>query len=279
MRKEIKVGDRLQITSNDLFGVGKAIKIEEVNTDNQKGILVTFELDDLNYTTNPYFFGDDGVLNSQILERKGRSGMPVEYSNCVAKDFDWSFYAEDVTPQKKIVNDFVIDFNKYLMSGRGLYIYSAVTGSGKTKLACIVVNEILKRRDISVRFISVAEFIELVKQKDDGSKEEMEAIFNAGLLVLDDIGAQVETKDWISAALFRLIYSRWTGHLPTIYTSNVETTNLKIDPRVSERIYELSTPLPMPEINVRRKIADKHTEQFLSGLLNGNANENVWDTP
>ena len=205
--------------------------------------------------------------------------MPAEYSNCTARDFDWGFYAEDVAPQKKIVNDFVVNFDRYLMSGRGLYIHSAVTGSGKTKLACIVVNEILKRRDISVRFISVAEYIELVKQKDEGSKGEIEAIFNAGLLVLDDIGAQVETKDWISAALFRLIYSRWTGHLPTIYTSNVETTKLKIDPRVSERIYELSTPLPMPETNVRQKIADKHTEQFLSGLLNRNANENVWDTP
>ena len=163
------------------------------------------------------------------------------------------------------------------LSGRGLYIYSETKGSGKTKLSCIIVNEILKRKDMSVRFISVTEYIELVKQKDDDSRNEVKAIFDAGLLVFDDVGTQTENKEWISTALYRLIDSRYTNHLTTIYTSNVKILDLKTDSRIAERIYELSTVLPMPDVNIRRKIADKHTEEFLSELLNDGISENIWD--
>lgn len=241
--------------------------------------MVSFRFDDIGYETNPYFFENGEILSSRIDERKGRSGMPKEYVNCTAKDFNWNCYGEDTTPQKKIANDFIVNFSKYLLSGRGLYIYSNTKGSGKTKLACIIVNEILKRKDISVRFISVTEYIELVKRKDDDSRNEINAILNVGLLVLDDVGAQVENKEWISTALFRLIDSRYTAHLPTIYTSNVEILNLKTDSRISERIYELSTLLPMPEVNIRRKIADRHTEKFLSELLNDSDGEYIWNNP
>lgn len=279
MVQGIKLGDKLQITTVNSFGLARVVEIKEVNTDIQKGFLISFCFDDIGYHTNPYFFENGEVLSSRINERKGRSGEPKEYANCTAKDFDWNCYGEDTAPQKKIANDFIINFSKYLLSGRGLYIYSQTKGSGKTKLSCIILNEILKRKDISVRFISVTEYIELVKQKDDNSRNEINAILNTGLLVLDDVGAQVENKEWISTALFRLIDSRYTEHLPTIYTSNVETLNLKTDSRISERIYELSTPLPMPEVNIRRKIADRHTEKFLSNLLNDSDGEGIWDNP
>lgn len=279
MEQTIKVGDRRQITSNSLFGIATATKVDEIDTDNQKGILVSFRFDDTGYETNPYFFENGEILNSRIDERKGRSGMPKEHAKCTAKDFGWNCYGEDTAPQKKIANDFIVNFGKYLLSGRGLYIYSETKGSGKTKLACIITNEILKRRDISVRFISVTEYIELIKRKDDESRNEIDARLHAGLLVVDDIGVQTENKDWITTAMYRLIDVRYTEHLPTVYTSNVEITSLKTDSRILERIYEVSIRLPMPEVNIRRKIADRHTEKFLSELLNDSDGENIWDNP
>lgn len=241
--------------------------------------MVSFRFDDTGYETSPYFFEDGKILNSRIDERKSRSGESKEHANCTAKDFDWNCYGEDTTPQKKIANDFIVNFGKYLLTGRGLYIYSETKGSGKTKLSCIITNEILKRKDISVRFISVTEYIELIKQKDDDSQNEIKAIFDAGLLVFDDIGTQTENKDWISTALYRLIDSRYRNHLPTIYTSNVKILDLKTDSRIAERIYEVSTRLPMPEVNIRRKIADRHTEKFLSELLNDSDGEDIWNNP
>lgn len=134
-------------------------------------------------------------------------------------------------------------------------------------IACAVANEVLKAHDISVKFISVTDYIELVKAKDDASRGKVKAILEAGLLILDDVGAQVENKDWITTALFRLIDRRYTNHSPTIFTSNVRMEDLKTDSRISDRIYSVSVPVIMPEVNVRRQIADKHTREFIKYIM------------
>ena len=162
---------------------------------------------------------------------------------------------------------FVINFAMFQREGRGLYFYSDTKGSGKTMIACAVANEILKAHDISVKFISVTDYIELVKAKDDVSRGNVKAILEAGLLILDDVGAQVENKEWITAALFRLIDKRYTNHYPTIFTSNVRMEDLKTDSRISDRIYAVSIPVIMPEVNVRRQIADKHTKEFINTIM------------
>ena len=84
---------------------------------------------------------------------------------------------------------------------------------------------------------------------------------------MDDIGVQVENKDWIAAALFRLIDRRYTNHLPTIFTSNVQREELKMDSRISQRIYSMTVPVIMPEVNVRKLIADENTKVFLGRVM------------
>ena len=120
-----------------------------------------------------------------------------------------------------------------------------------------------------MKFISVPDYIELVKEKDDGSRQKRDALMDADLLILDDIGAQVENKDWITTAMFRLIDKRYTNHLPTIFTSNVHREDLKTktDGRIFFRIYERSFPVVMPEVSVRQQIADKHTRELLERIL------------
>ena len=194
--------------------------------------------------------------------------MPVEYVYCTGKSIDWGKYGtENITPQKNIVNAFVINFRAFQREGRGLYFYSSTKGSGKTMIACAVANEILKSNDISVKFIGVTDYVELVKERDENSREYLKSILEAGLLILDDVGAQVENKDWITTALFRLIDRRYVNHLPTIFTSNIRMEDLKTDPRISDRIYAVSVPVIMPEINVRRQTADSHTKEFLKSIL------------
>lgn len=134
-------------------------------------------------------------------------------------------------------------------------------------IACAVANEVLKTHDISVKFISVTDYIELVKAKDEASRGNIKAILEAGLLILDDVGAQVENKEWIRTALFRLIDRRYTNHYPTIFTSNVRMEDLKTDSRIADRIYAVSVPVVMPEVNVRRQIADKHTREFIKNIM------------
>lgn len=76
------------------------------------------------------------------------------------------------------------------------------------------------------------------------------------MLILDDIGAAVEDKEWIRNSIFRLVNRRHENLLPTIYTSNVPIDKLKCGERVTSRIYEDSFQLSMPEISIRMKKAD-----------------------
>ena len=43
--------------------------------------------------------------------------------------------------------------------------------------------------------------------------------------------------------------------------------DLKTDERIAERIYAVSVPVIMPEVNVRRKMADKHTKEFINTIM------------
>ena len=253
---------------SSLWGLATVTKVEEIQTETCCGILVYHRYQDIGYDTQAIFLEDGTILSSRIDERMSRSDMPREYAYCTGKNIDWGKYGnENITPQKNIVNAFVINFDMFRQEGRGLYFYSDTKGTGKTLIACAVANEILKTHDISVKFINVTDYIELVKAKDDSSRERLKSIIEAGLLILDDIGAQVENKEWITTALFRLIDRRYTDHLPIIFTSNVRMEDLKTDSRILDRIYAVSVPVIMPEVNVRRQIADKHTKDFLKSIL------------
>lgn len=250
------------------WGLATVTKVEEIKTETISGFLIYHRYEDIGYCTQAVFLEDGTILDSRLDERRSRSGMPLEYVYCTGKSIDWDKYgSENIVPQKNIVNAFVVNFRMFQREGRGLYFYSNTKGSGKTMIACAVANEILKTYDISVKFINVTDYIELVKAKDDNSRECVKAILEAGLLILDDVGAQVENKDWIATALFRLIDKRYTNRYPTIFTSNVRMEDLKTDSRISDRIYAMSVPVIMPEINVRRQIADRHTKEFLKDIL------------
>ena len=242
------------------------IEVHGIQTPTHHGVLVRYDID--GYITQDYFIDDGAMVDLRIDERRERSGMPLEYVYKTANSFDWGRYGEDMTMQKKIVNAFVVEFGSFRREGRGLYICSKTRGSGKTLLACCTANEILKKHDITVKFISVPDYIELIKEKDEGSREKVKTIMDAALLIVDDIGAQVENKEWITTALFRLIDRRYSNHYPTIFTSNVRMEDLKTDERISDRIYAVSAPVIMPEVSIRKQIADKYTREFLDRVMN-----------
>lgn len=262
----IHPGDRHPISTNSFTGKGIVIEIHGVQSAEQPGLLVTYDIDGYG-TANEFFIAAEGMNKYRIEERKCRSGMPFEYLDRTAKSFDWSLYGEDVRMQKKIANAFVSQFESFRREGRGLYIQSKTKGSGKTLLACCITNEILKHFDIFVKFISVTDYIELVKDKTEEGKERRDALLNADLLVLDDIGAQVENKEWITNSLFHLVNHRYTRRLVTIYTSNIPFDSMQTDDRISSRIYEKSTPLVMPEVSIRKIKADLKTKEFMSEIM------------
>lgn len=202
-----------------------------------------------------------------LQQRTDLAGLPAEFAYKYAKDFNWSLYGKDVEQPKKMANAFVLDFPEFKRQGRGLYIYSATKGSGKTMLACCLVNEVLKRHDVSVKYISSPEYLELCKGQSDEDHDKAKRIRECRLLVLDDIGTEPQSSEWQRAAMFHLIDFRDKNCLNTIYTSNLEIDELKIDDRAKSRVYGHSHEIYLPEVSIRKLNADRFKSRFADQVM------------
>lgn len=198
--------------------------------------------------------------------RKVRAMMPFEFVNAVAKDFIWSKYKSDIMAAKDMVNRYIMFYQQFKDSGMGLYIYSGTKGSGKTMLSCCILNEISKRHAGSVKFVNILDFLEMTKKSYDGD-ESVKALYEASLLVIDDIGVQM-SKEWIDTVLYRLINERYANRLPTIYTSNIPVDRLKMDDRIIDRIESTTFTVTIPEEAIRKEIRQQEKEKLLQKIIN-----------
>lgn len=71
------------------------------------------------------------------------------------------------------------------------------------------------------------------------SESEMDRHKNAGLLLLDDIGA-AKGSEWVEEVTYRLVNSRYEAMSPTIYATNFGTTQLRevAGDRIASRLAE-----------------------------------------
>lgn len=221
--------------------------------------LVGYEIED--YGPAEYIENME-VTNGEY--RRARAMLPFSYIGMRASDFDWSVYGEELPAQKSAVNAFILKFAEWQKVGKGLYIFSKTKGSGKTMLSCCLANELMERLDLVVKFISIPELLEMTKKSfsNFSEKTELDSIRKAELLVLDDIGTEMR-KEWVDSVLFRLIDWRYTNKLVTIFTSNIEIDKLKLDERITDRIYEMCIPLALPEKSIRRENSNRKNDEFM----------------
>lgn len=266
----MRVGDQRQLFMSDTCRVtGTVKKISAMGEGNNRCLFVTYDVP--GYGETQPFMMPGGVSESLYIQtpeqRVSRSMMPSDYMSKTGKDFDWTIYGEDTEGQKKVVNAFVQRYPEFEKNGRGLYIYSRCKGSGKTFLACILANEITKRNPFSLRFVTTPDLIDLIKSRDETDRQTLEGLYACRLLILDDIGAQDCDQAWINEAIFKLIDFRYRERRPVIFTSNCEAAKLRCDERISDRIEGMTVPLPMPEVRVRRKLAERETGSFLQSIM------------
>lgn len=263
--RQRNIGDRQQIYIGNICLEGVIENIHVVETEKMKGTLEGYNLDQYG-STHDFWYPDGSSIEGEVEHRRSRSMMPPEYVYKRASDFKWDLYGEDTTQQKKIANAFILQFQDFRREGRGVYIFSDTKGSGKTMLACCLANEIMKRVDLSVKFITVPEYIELCKSKVEQDRDVCKSIFDSSLLLLDDIGVEND-KDWIANAVFRLVDYRDKNMLPTIYTSNYMMKDLPGDDRTVSRIIGHSVPLILPNVSIREIKAKEKTGEFLKRVL------------
>lgn len=213
-----------------------------------------------------FFIQGKMITKAETEFRKVRAMMPFEFINLTGKDFDWSLYSKDITEEKMMVNNFIVKFEQFRKEGMGLYIESAVKGSGKTMLSCCILNELAKRYPVTIKFINALDLLELTKQSYKGNEpEELGSLFQTSVLVIDDIGVQM-SKEWIDAVFYRLVNTRYNNRVITIYTSNVPVQCLKMDERIIDRIEATTYQLPLPDEAIRSRIRAKQKEKILDKI-------------
>lgn len=214
-----------------------------------------------------FFLQPARAVQEDTAFRRVRAMIPFEFMDLTGKDFCWDRYRADIAEAKDMINKYTVRYPVFRDKGIGLYIYSGTKGSGKTMLACCLLNEITKRYAGSVKFVNILDFLEMTKKGFDGKDEDVAAIYKAGLLVLDDIGVQM-SKEWIDTVLYRLVNGRYINRLPTIYTSNVPAEGLKIDDRITDRIDSTTLPVKLPEESIRKAARQQEKNRLLEEIEN-----------
>lgn len=153
--------------------------------------------------------------------------------------------------------------------GIGLYLFSNVKGSGKTKTVCSLANEIMKKYQKPVKFTTSLRILDEIKNtwgaKENAEGKLIEDLSRTEILIIDDFGAD-SGKDWINERFYSIINGRYVDRKITIFTSNCQISELKYDERITNRILERSLEIPFPEESVREHIAQNLRMQMVQGI-------------
>jgi DNA replication protein DnaC len=128
----------------------------------------------------------------------------------------------------------------YAQNSDGWLVLLGGYGSGKTHLAAAIANSSLALGRPAM-FVVVPDLLDYLRaafgpSSETGLDERLDAIREAPLLILDDLGAHNSTA-WAQEKLFQIINHRYNGRLATVITTNQRLE--EIDPRISSRLSDL----------------------------------------
>ena len=204
--------------------------------------------------------------------------IPDEFVNQTVNSFQIDYYKKPesqglATVAKKIAVNYVKAYEEMKAEGQGLYLYSDTKGSGKSRLAVSVANELIKGRAKDVRYVTTLDLFAEIRStfdNNDTDKTEskiMEEIKNVELLVLDDIGVDGKVSGWANGILYQIIDYRMVKKKVTIFTSNVPVTSLNYDTRTVGRIENMAMQIKMPEESVRSSMAKNKNVEMMKRLM------------
>lgn len=218
---------------------------------------------------------DCGIVERQIMEHKLEfASIPEAFKTLDLRSFRVDVYRNDGS--RRIIRDTCAAIKYYLDSfenmrkdGMGLYLYSGTKGSGKTRMAASIANELIHVHQMQVKFAGSMQIVNEIKATwDDRGRSEsalLNALASVQVLVIDDFGTELP-KDWIGERFYSIINGRYQDKLITIFTSNMSLADLRYDDRITNRIKERTFQLPFPEESIRELIAEQNRRALVAGM-------------
>lgn len=170
-----------------------------------------------------------------MLEEAARElneNSPLELSSF--ESFRLDYYPDKIDPalhvSERVIMQRNFDFCKSYAEGftaksEGI-LMSGATGLGKTHLSLAIASRVLEK-GYSVIYGSAPELLRIIEREYFGKsdKDTMSALIGCDLLILDDLGAEME-KQLYDSLLYEIINSRVSRGLPMIVSTNYSTAEL-----------------------------------------------------
>lgn len=196
------------------------------------------------------------VRRCDCAEKVRRQGLlegaaiPARYHHCTLESFEiWDKGNNSLKPAQRAVRTFVDLYPE--AEKQGLLLMGPV-GTGKTHLAVAALRELIEGKGVRGRF---ADFTSLVLEiqmtfgQTGGSRELLQPLVDAELLVLDELGAG-KTSQWVLDLLYYLVNRRYLERRATIFTTNLrdptdsprpEEEHLadRVSRRIRSRLFEM----------------------------------------
>lgn len=210
----------------------------------------------------------------EIDKKLDLSGIPPIFKDATIRSFDANIYKQEVSREravaaKKAAINYVRNFDFMKENGKGLYLYSDIKGSGKTRLASSIANALVSQHGVDIAFIKSMDLISQIRKtfKRDSELTESDVVAsyrNVGVLIVDDMAikgaSEFEERIFYDITDYRLEHKK-----PTIFTSNVNIDSLENfypGGRVNKRIKKMSMEIYMPEESIRDQEAEKENVEF-----------------
>lgn len=233
-------------------GVEKLKKFADALAAEKKMLLAKAEVDAIEYDCP--ICSDTGYVGGKICDcvKKIASGvmiskmsdeMPIGDSRF--DNFDLKYYSDkntdDGNPRRrmtavlKVCSEYVIGFDP--KSSHNL-LFMGSAGLGKTHLSLAIVSGLIEKGFTPLYGSAENLFMQMEKEKFESKNIGFyESVISADLLVIDDLGAEIETK-FSKAALYNILNTRLLAGRPTIINTNLTMKEIeaRYTPRISSRL-------------------------------------------
>lgn len=221
-----------------------------------------------------------GIRQKQIMKnRLVFANIPDSFKNIRLIDFNTTLYNASESRKTaemafECIKYWLNEFEALKGRGMGLYMYSKAKGSGKTRMAAIIANELMLEKGCQVKFCTSLQILNEIKSswdKQNGCSESKLLFYlsTSEILIIDDFGTEQSDKPWINERFYQIINNRYVDKKVTIFTSNERLDLLKYDDRITNRIKERTFQIPFPEESVRNIIAKNNMVELINGIKKG----------
>jgi len=204
-----------------------------------------------------------------------RCKIPPKYEEATLENFRRQYEGADPSLQEAHLKakSFADNYPAMMTPGRGL-MFSGSSGLGKTHLAVGILKVLVQEKRCDGLFCYYQQLLKDIQnswnpQTASTELQVLEPVFNAEVLVLDDLGS-VKPTDWVWDTVAMVLNTRYNHKRVTIVTTNFQnlaagaagagmTLGDRIGDRMRSRLLEMCWEVKMQGLDYRERLSHEES--------------------